>query len=325
MSNLVKLLALVSLLAINSGAIACSIEEKLALAKAGYTKAEIEQHCSSSTGAANKADQSNKRASGSQFDYRGTWDLASCELKSSQGRYRAANQSDCRRGFGSAWHPDELSFSLGENTYNKKFSIRVIQDDGFFILESVHERTGWPKSADIIDADTIRLGAGGSGAFANQVQGENLYLIYKRRVGAGGPFSAASDTSASSAPTNDISTCASLTTDPNTLPPVSATCRVLKPEISDRYAGDCKDGLAHGKGVAAGKGLYAGEFVNGKPHGHGVYKPNDFLGSCLEIDWVDGVANGKGTTTFKDGKVTSTEYSMGEIKSLLNPASWFSK
>ena len=36
------------------------------------------------------------------------------------------------------------------------------------------------------------------------------------------------------------------------------TCKVLKPEISGSYLGDCKKGLANGKGIARGTDGYEG-------------------------------------------------------------------
>ncbi len=47
-------------------------------------------------------------------------------------------------------------------------------------------------------------------------------------------------------------------------------CRVLDPELSERYVGGCRDGLAHGLGVAVGTAHYRGRFSLGKKHGYGV-------------------------------------------------------
>jgi len=35
-------------------------------------------------------------------------------------------------------------------------------------------------------------------------------------------------------------------------------CLVLKPQIANRYDGECKNGLAHGKGIASGLDRYEG-------------------------------------------------------------------
>ena len=69
-------------------------------------------------------------------------------------------------------------------------------------------------------------------------------------------------------------------------------CKVLLQEISETYIGDCKDGLAHGKGVAKGVDSYEGRFKNGLPHGTGKYIWKD--GSYYEGNWRNGKKNGKG-------------------------------
>jgi len=48
-------------------------------------------------------------------------------------------------------------------------------------------------------------------------------------------------------------------------------CKVLLSTISEEYNGDCKEGLAHGKGLAKGVDSYEGKFKNGLPHGKGKY------------------------------------------------------
>ncbi|MBO6795365.1 MAG: hypothetical protein JJ895_15770 [Balneolaceae bacterium] len=48
-------------------------------------------------------------------------------------------------------------------------------------------------------------------------------------------------------------------------------CEVLLPSIAEDYEGYCKNGLAHGEGVAVGLHTYEGDFVAGYPHGEGVY------------------------------------------------------
>jgi hypothetical protein len=47
-------------------------------------------------------------------------------------------------------------------------------------------------------------------------------------------------------------------------------CKVLDPELQGTYAGGCRNGLAHGWGVAKGEAEYEGEFRNGAKEGQGV-------------------------------------------------------
>ncbi len=49
------------------------------------------------------------------------------------------------------------------------------------------------------------------------------------------------------------------------------SCQVKVPELQGEYRGDCKNGLADGKGSAQGKHIYEGEFKKGYPHGEGKY------------------------------------------------------
>jgi len=73
-------------------------------------------------------------------------------------------------------------------------------------------------------------------------------------------------------------------------------CDVLKPEISLIYKGECKKGLAHGKGEASGRDNYAGEFRRGLPHGTGIYTWS--TGEVYEGDWRNGKRHGYGTYSF---------------------------
>lgn len=73
-------------------------------------------------------------------------------------------------------------------------------------------------------------------------------------------------------------------------------CKVLKPEISEKYTGECKKGLAHGKGKAEGKETYEGKFKKGLPHGKGVYTYQD--GSVYNGQWKKGKRAGMGKYTF---------------------------
>jgi hypothetical protein len=69
-------------------------------------------------------------------------------------------------------------------------------------------------------------------------------------------------------------------------------CKVLIPEISGTYVGDCKNGLAHGKGTATGTDRYEGQFSKGLPHGTGTYTWS--YGTFYKGEWTKGLRDGEG-------------------------------
>lgn len=69
-------------------------------------------------------------------------------------------------------------------------------------------------------------------------------------------------------------------------------CKVLKKEISDSYQGDCKNGLAHGNGIASGVDVYQGKFKKGLPHGSGKYIWAN--GNYYDGRWKEGKKHGRG-------------------------------
>lgn len=77
-----------------------------------------------------------------------------------------------------------------------------------------------------------------------------------------------------------------------TSPGQSNECKVLLPEISGSYTGDCKNGLAHGKGTASGIDHYEGQFRKGLPHGIGTYTWTN--GPVYRGEWSNGMKDGKG-------------------------------
>jgi hypothetical protein len=81
-------------------------------------------------------------------------------------------------------------------------------------------------------------------------------------------------------------------------------CKVLKPEISGKYTGDCKKGLADGKGVAEGKDKYDGKFKKGLPNGKGTYTWS--TGEVYKGSWYEGKKHGEGEFTFKSNGIDST-------------------
>jgi len=70
------------------------------------------------------------------------------------------------------------------------------------------------------------------------------------------------------------------------------SCKVLIGDISGTYNGACKDGFAHGKGIAKGKDTYDGTFRNGLPDGKGKYVYDN--GNIFTGYWSKGLKNGQG-------------------------------
>ncbi len=86
------------------------------------------------------------------------------------------------------------------------------------------------------------------------------------------------------------------------------SCRVLSEMISGVYSGDCKDGLANGKGKSSGEETYIGHFRNGLPHGKGKYYYKN--GDIFQGYWEKGKKKGVGKLKhISDGKIqTLTGY-----------------
>ncbi len=63
-------------------------------------------------------------------------------------------------------------------------------------------------------------------------------------------------------------------------------CKVNDVDINQEYRGECRNGLAHGKGRAKGRDVYFGEFKDGNTHGRGTY--TWATGDSYEGDWVNG-------------------------------------
>lgn len=75
-------------------------------------------------------------------------------------------------------------------------------------------------------------------------------------------------------------------------------CKVTLANISGSYSGACKNGLAHGKGIAKGIDRYEGQFRKGTPNGKGIYRWAD--GSYYDGQWKDGFKEGKGKLVSAD-------------------------
>lgn len=76
----------------------------------------------------------------------------------------------------------------------------------------------------------------------------------------------------------------------------TAFCKVLTKGLSGRYTGECKKGLAHGKGEATGIQHYIGNFKYGLPDGKGIYYYNDSV--YHEGSFQAGIKEGKGEAHF---------------------------
>jgi hypothetical protein len=77
---------------------------------------------------------------------------------------------------------------------------------------------------------------------------------------------------------------------------------VLVPRLSGDYSGECRKGLAHGKGISKGIDTYEGEFRKGLPEGRGVYRWAD--GTFYEGFWKMGLREGAGKMFYSDSTIT---------------------
>ena len=76
----------------------------------------------------------------------------------------------------------------------------------------------------------------------------------------------------------------------------SRSCQVMVSDLVGTYTGDCKNGLAHGKGEASGLHRYVGTFKKGFPDGKGVYYYSDSV--YYSGKFQDGIKEGKGEMKF---------------------------
>jgi hypothetical protein len=80
-------------------------------------------------------------------------------------------------------------------------------------------------------------------------------------------------------------------------PLVAQDCTVAKIEIKGTYTGDCKKGLANGKGKSVGTDSYEGSFRSGLPEGYGTYRWSN--GSEYTGEFSKGLKQGKGKLLIK--------------------------
>jgi len=91
----------------------------------------------------------------------------------------------------------------------------------------------------------------------------------------------------------------------------SGECKVLVPELSGEYKGECKKGLANGIGEAIGKDRYKGSFKKGLPFGMGIYYYSS--GAVYEGNFLNGKRHGQGKLVFQnEGKEVIEEGSWDE-------------
>ncbi|MBW6500831.1 MAG: hypothetical protein K0B05_05495 [Bacteroidales bacterium] len=76
-----------------------------------------------------------------------------------------------------------------------------------------------------------------------------------------------------------------------------SSCKVLLPALAGSYNGECKKGLADGRGEATGMDQYNGEFKKGFPDGVGTYLWQ--TGEIYTGEWKKGLRHGKGELSFK--------------------------
>lgn len=88
-------------------------------------------------------------------------------------------------------------------------------------------------------------------------------------------------------------------------------CKVLLPNISEKYIGKCKNGLAHGKGIAFGIDTFKGNFTNGLPNGKGIYIWKDNI--TYTGRWKNGRMHGKGKLNFNKDSVLIGYWQNGEF------------
>lgn len=95
------------------------------------------------------------------------------------------------------------------------------------------------------------------------------------------------------------------------------SCKVLVPELAGTYKGKCKNGLAHGKGLAVGTDRYEGKFNAGLPNGKGTYTWAN--GDVYRGNWKEGHRDGEGTLTLKLASGDSIMSGLWEADKYMGP------
>ena len=89
----------------------------------------------------------------------------------------------------------------------------------------------------------------------------------------------------------------------NSLSAQEGDCKVLVPRLDGTYKGDCRNGLAHGEGIAQGIDRYEGEFRKGFPDGRGAYRWADE--SFYEGYFKQGLREGSGRMVYSTDSIVT--------------------
>jgi len=90
--------------------------------------------------------------------------------------------------------------------------------------------------------------------------------------------------------------CISLLINSNLKAQQDPSCKVVSEKLEGSYTGECKNGLANGKGEAKGAHRYVGTFKNGMPDGTGTYYYDE--SQYYEGGFQNGIKEGKGEMHF---------------------------
>jgi hypothetical protein len=96
----------------------------------------------------------------------------------------------------------------------------------------------------------------------------------------------------------------------------NSSCKVIMKELTGTYTGECKKGLADGKGEASGLQHYTGMFKDGMPNGTGIYNYSE--SEYYNGNFQDGIKEGKGEMHYirkgMDDSIVKGYWSGGEFK-----------
>ncbi|MCK4748916.1 MAG: hypothetical protein KAT15_17810 [Bacteroidales bacterium] len=81
-------------------------------------------------------------------------------------------------------------------------------------------------------------------------------------------------------------------------------CKVLLESLDGMYEGDCKKGLANGKGKAVGTDTYEGTFKKGLPDGEGTYTWSN--GDVFRGTFKKGLKEGDGKLTYNPERLADS-------------------